>query len=74
MRAKYYLGHGGNGGPPQVFKSAAEPTAASHGHLYAAVLGPFRTKRAAVWMAAHGEGNPHARCVADAERLCKARA
>lgn len=69
MRARYYCGY--KDGRPEVFKATTEPTAASHGERYAAVVGPFRTKRAAAWMAEHGNGNPHARSVADAERLCR---
>lgn len=71
MRARYYCGYGGNGGRPEVFKASSEPTSISHGDRYAAVVGPFLTKRAAVWMASNGHDNPHCRCVADAERLSR---
>ena len=54
-----------------VFRSEKLPTQGSHGHLYGAVVGPFRTVRAAEFMAAHGQSNPHCRCVADAERLSR---
>lgn len=59
--------------PSVIFRAASTPTEATHGHLYAAVIGPFRTKRGAEWMAdpVKGQGNPHCRCVADAERLAK---
>jgi hypothetical protein len=53
-----------------VFPCEAVPTFESHGHLFAAVVGPFRTKRAAVFMAMTAP-NPHCHCVADAERLVK---
>jgi len=33
----------------QYFKSEQEPTGATHGHQYRAVVGPFRTARAARW-------------------------
>lgn len=59
------------GAPYEVFKADAEPTEKTHGHLYAAVIGPFDTKRGAEFMAKYGNGNPHCRCVADAERLAK---
>ena len=54
-----------------VFHVSNEPTFESHGEIYAACIGPFRTKRAALWMAdpVRGQGNPHCQCVADAERL-----
>ena len=54
----------------QVFRSATTPTEASHGKLYGAVIGPFRTRRGADFMAMYGgSNNPHLCCVADAERL-----
>jgi len=54
-----------------VFKSATKPTEATHGHQYLAVIGPFRTKAGAEFMANNGWNNPHCQCVADAERLAK---
>jgi len=56
-----------------IFRSATMPTNESHGDLYAAVVGPFRTKAGAEWMAdpIKGRMNPHCRCVNDAERLAK---
>lgn len=58
----------------QVFTSDVEPTTGTHGHRYLAVIGPFRTKRGARFMARYGQGNPHCRCVADAERMAKLKA
>ena len=49
----------------------ANPTQATHGHLYGAVIGPFRTKRGAQFMAKHGRSNPHLQTVDDAERIAK---
>lgn len=69
MSAQYYCGY--RGGRLEPFKATSVPTVGSHGHLYASVVGPFKTKRAAAWMAAHGHENPHARSVADAERLSR---
>ena len=43
------------------------PTQETHGRLYAAVIGPFRTVRAARLMADHGANNPHLQTVNDAE-------
>lgn len=48
------------------------PTFATHGHLYAAVIGPFRTKRGAAYMATYGKGNPHLQDVSDAENAARA--
>ena len=58
-----------NGG--WIFKTA-EPNK-SKNPSFLALIGPFRTKRAAMWMAhpVRGLQNPHCRSVADAERLSK---
>jgi hypothetical protein len=55
----------------EVFRSQDTPTAQTHGHQYNYAIGPFRTVRAAQFMALHGYNNPHLRCVADAERISK---
>lgn len=67
---RFYVGCKGFA-PYEVFKADAEPTEKTHGNRYAAVIGPFRTKRGAEFMAKYGKGNPHCQCVADAERLAK---
>lgn len=54
----------------EVFACDHVPTHASHGARYAAVVGPFRTKRAAVFMSRTAP-NPHCRTVSEAERLVK---
>lgn len=56
-------------GKREVFKAESEPTEDSHGHLYNAVIGPFRTMRGAKFMAECGYNNPHLQTVADAERI-----
>ena len=38
---------------------------------YLAVIGPFRTRRAALWAEKYGRNNPHFQHVNDAERLSK---
>lgn len=38
---------------------------------FVAVIGPFRTKRAAKWAEKYGENNPHFQHVRDAERISK---
>jgi len=50
------------------FRSAIRPTEWTHGKQYLAVIGPFRTKRAAIW-AESQEFNPHFQNVNDAERI-----
>lgn len=61
------------GGAWEVFRAEVEPTERTHGQRFNAVVGPFRTARAAHWLAhpVRGQRNPHCRCVADAERLAK---
>jgi len=54
-----------------VFKSFVKPTEKTHGNLYNAVIGPFRTVRGANFMRDYGQGNPHCVTVSDAERLAK---
>ena len=53
-----------------VFRADASPTFATHGEHFAAVMGPFRTKRAAIFTA-ETRPNPHVQTVADAERIVK---
>ena len=55
----------------EVFRSHLEPTGESHGELYGAVIGPFKTVRAAEFMAQQGGNNPHCQTVDDAERISK---
>ena len=70
-RPRIYVGHNATVGKrPEVFKSLTPPTAASHGHLYAAVVGPFRTLRAAI-LDATTYPNPHIYHVDDAERIAR---
>lgn len=59
------------GGGREMFKSEMEPTQESHGSQYHAVIGPFKTDRAAKFMAEHGGNNPHLQSVKDAERISK---
>ena len=61
---------GVNKGTRTVFRHTGTPTEQSTPQ-FSSVIGPFRTKRGAEFMAGSvtGMGNPHCRCVADAERL-----
>lgn len=70
MRTKIWLGIK-VGGQREIFKSVITPTEISVGHLYAAVIGPFRTMRGACFMRDYGQGNPHCRTVEEAEQLGK---
>jgi hypothetical protein len=70
MRTKNYVGIGADG-KRKVFRSATTPEAETHGSIYSAVIGPFRTKKAAEIMRDFGAGNPHMQTVADAERIAK---
>lgn len=55
----------------RAFQVFEEPTQGSHGHLYNAVIGPFASKKAALWAVKHGKNNPHFQNVSSAERLCR---
>ena len=66
---RYYVGV--QSGKREVFTSPRTPTEATHGRMFAAVIGPFRTARGARFMATCGGNNPHCQTVADAERLAR---
>ena len=68
-RTIYYVGL--NGGKRTLFGCASYDTPTPESHPYQVVIGPFRTKRGAAFMATFGAGNPHVLCVADAERIAK---
>lgn len=55
-----------------LFHSAMPPTKQTHGHLYKAVIGPFKSKVGAGYFARYGRNNPDIRTAADAERLARA--
>ena len=59
---------GCNGAKREIFRSSVKPTEQTHPQ-YAAVIGPFRTKRGALFMVQHSHNNPHCQTVGDAERL-----
>ena len=48
-----------------AFRTATEPTQQTHGSCYTAVIGPFRTKRAALFL----RDNPYCESVFHAEKL-----
>lgn len=58
-------------GERHSFLSWNRPTQATHGDVYAAVIGPFGTWAGADVMRINGAGNPHIQTVADAERLAR---
>jgi len=63
---RWYIGH--RGGIKKAFQAESTPTAESHGPLYVAAIGPFRTKRAAIWGCQYGA---HWATIAEAERAAK---
>ncbi len=67
-RAKWYVGS--RGGHAVPFTATAEPTRETHGANYHAVMGPFRTRRAAI-LTAETHPNPHIQTTADAERIAR---
>lgn len=68
-RKRHYVGC--KAGTRTVFSCVGWATENTHGHMFNAVIGPFRTKRGATFMAEHGANNPHCITVSDAERLAK---
>ena len=63
MKNKIYVGCR-HGKPWEIFHSPYMPTQKEYGSTYFAVIGPFRTKRGALYMCA----NPMCQSVQDAER------
>lgn len=55
-----------------LFHSTAIPNKQTHGHLYKAVIGPFKSKVGASYFARYGRNNPDIRTAGDAERLARA--
>jgi hypothetical protein len=55
-----------------LFHSTAIPNKQTHGHLYKAVIGPFKSRVGAGYFARYGRNNPDIRTTADAERLARA--
>lgn len=70
MRRKYFVGIRPGGTRSVFFMAVVEPTR-EQCPQYIAVIGPFRTKRGAQFMAEQGANNPHVQNVADAERIAK---
>lgn len=64
---KYYLGI--KGSIRTVFSVGHPVTEQTHGAAFNAVVGPFRTKRAAEFMRDQGGFNPHCISVSAAERI-----
>jgi len=71
MTPRWYVGCDVRSRKFVAFPSQIVPTEETHGHWLAYAIGPFRTKRGALFMAEHGEGNPHCVTVTQAEKLAK---
>lgn len=67
----YYTGLSRETHRLQLLYAENMPTEQAYGGKYGAIIGPFRTKRAAVWAVKYGNNNPHFQHVRDAERLSK---
>ena len=65
----YYVGKGKD--RDELLYDVSTPTEKSYGGKYFAVVGPFRTLRAATWAVKHGKNNPHFQHVNDAEKISK---
>ena len=55
---KHYVGLNVDG-KYEYFRSEFEPTEKNCGHIYKFVIGPFKTKRGALFMEKYGKNNPH---------------
>ena len=66
-----YVGVRADNGRYERFQWPGTPVRETHGHVYAAVIGPFRTVRGARFMESYGKGNPHTQTVADCEHIAK---
>jgi hypothetical protein len=74
MTTKYwYVGIVKNTNKYTAFWSDTEPSYDYFGAVYFAVIGPFKTKRAAKWAEKYGLNNPHFQTVNDAEQISKRR-
>lgn len=60
----------GNGATREIFRTDTIPTQTQFPQ-FSYVVGPFRTKRAAKFLAEFGQNNPHVQCVSDAETISK---
>ena len=69
MRKHYYVGV--RESKRSVFYMAVVEPTQEMCPQYSAVIGPFRTKKAAYLMAEYGANNPHMQTVADAERIAR---
>ena len=67
-RRRYYVGYR-DGRAVAMFPSETTPTATEHGSQYAAVVGPFVTKRGALW--AFNNRGCHFGSIAESERAAK---
>jgi hypothetical protein len=56
-----------------AFQCAYVPSQKKQGRIYSYVIGPFRSKRGALWAERFGFGNPAFYGVAAAERISKLR-
>lgn len=70
-KLKWYVGWvKGHPGALSPFQSAKTPTQKDWPN-FSRGMGPFKTRRAAIWMATYGFANPHATSIKAVERLAK---
>lgn len=67
---RFYVGHIRGTIQSEVFSTDKTPTEKDYPQ-YAAVTGPFKTKRGACYMAKYGYNNPHLQHVNDAEHYAE---
>lgn len=72
-RIRYYIGVNLVKDQREVFAALKRPSHRTHGQRYAAVIGPFRNVRAALWTRDHGAARPAYRCGPDLQKTCRGR-
>lgn len=74
FRARWFVGVPAKAGEGyRAFQLRYRPTQAKQGRRFSYVIGPFRSKRAALWAEKFGFGNPAFTGVEAAERISKLR-
>lgn len=73
-RARWWVGYAispEHGGPLLLIKSKITPTEQTHGAVFYSVMGPFVTRRAALFYVQHMHDNPHTCTVGALELVCR---
>jgi hypothetical protein len=72
MTPRWYVGIE-KAGLYRAFRARLRPSPKKYGRKFGYIIGPFRTKRGALWAERFGMGNPNFTHVDAAERIAKFR-